>query len=268
MISRFVLACTFILNVGGALAQLREFESIDSEVAIERAGEIEVVTTIVVRVDGHKTKGISAVLPLRGDPCANPPRAVGAQIVSITRNGRPEKYIVDRAPPDKPRPNIIRIGSPDRDLPDGEHAFVIRYRAIGQIRVSGPRDEIHWSVAISQTMPIKRASARFRLPGEVEFEKIALFTGRYGAIGNRAEVVEQKAGSATVASVGLLAPKEGITAVLSWKKGVIALPPITDAERAIAKKQSKQAKEFNCLTSSLGGFNLAGALPREFTTWN
>jgi hypothetical protein len=244
-----------------------DLESVVSDVAIERNGEIEVVTTYTVRVDGHRVTGLNLVLPLRGDPCANPPRFIGARILSITRNGAPEKWIIDRPPEGERKPNVLRIGTKGIHLSDGDHIYVVRYRARGQIRVSGALDEIHWRFG-GFVANVKIASARFRLPEAVDFEKIALFTGQYGAIGDGAHVVEQKAGFAVVAARGVLSPKVGIMAVLAWKKGVVNLPPPTEAEIAAAQKQQKQAKEFNCLTSSIKILNLAEVLPTDFSIWN
>jgi hypothetical protein len=244
-----------------------DVESVVSDVTVERNGDIEVVTTYTIRIDGHRATGLQLVIPLRGDPCANPPRFIAARVLSVTRNGAPEKWVIVRPPPEQRKPNVVQTGTKGVHLSDGEHVLAIRYRARGQIRVSGARDEIHWSFG-SFTANVKSASARFRLPEPVDFEKISLFTGRYGAIGDGAHVVEQKAGFAVVAARGVLSPKVGIMAVLAWKKGVVNLPPPTEAEIAAAQKQQKQAKEFNCLTSSIKILNLAEVFPTDFSIWN
>lgn len=278
MIFRLAAVCSLLFAVQQHAAYAQDqapaphllpgaLESIVSDVSIEKNGEIEVVQTYTVRINGHRLNGLNVTLPLRGDPCANPPRFIGARILSVTRNGTLEKWTVVRPPAGVRKPNILRTGTRGVHLSDGEHVFAVRYRARGQVRESGPMHEIHCSFGGFRA-GVKIALARIRLPEPVEFQKVALFTGRYGAIGDRAHVTEQGAGYVAIASKGSLDPVTGITAVLSWKKGIVNIPPPTEAEIAAAQKQRKHEKEFNCLTSSISKFDLAEVIGMELSLWN
>jgi uncharacterized membrane protein YgcG len=84
--------------------------------------------------------------------------------------------------------------------------------------------------------PIDRASAEVRLPERVPAEALTIegYTGRYGSSGRdyEASVVT---GAALIAATRILAPREGLTFVLSFPKGIVFEPDHLDRAGYILK---------------------------------
>jgi uncharacterized membrane protein YgcG len=124
----------------------------------------------------------------------------------------------------------VRIGAADRLLPPGAHRYEIRYRTTRQLGFFDDHDELYWNVTGNGwNFAIDRAHARVTLPRAVPREQLRAeaYTGAFGARERdyRAQVAD---GAFEFVTTRRLAPREGLTIVAVFPKGIVAAPAFSD----------------------------------------
>src|SRR5262249_14894609 len=146
---------------------------------------------------------------------------VGFSVQSVARDGAPESFATEQLA----NGVRVRIGSGDRELANGPHEYVIRYRTTRQIGFFADYDELYWNATgTGWTFAIDQAEARIRLPEAVPFKQRAFYTGPQGARGRDAAVVEERPGLIVFRTTRALPPRNGLTVAVAWQKGVVVEP--------------------------------------------
>ena len=142
--------------------------------------------------------------------------------MSVRRNGMDEPYHTER------RSNgvAVYIGRKDHLLPPGEYSYEIRYRTDRQLGFFADHDELYWNVTgVDWDFPIDSVTAQVRLPEGVPFGAVRLegYTGPMGATRKhyRAELQDGRPVFETTKPLGR---HEGLTIVVTWPKGYVAVP--------------------------------------------
>ena len=209
-----------IAVAAGAQERIVDF---GADIAIGTDGTLTVTETIVVRSEGQSIKrGVLRDFPTEYRDRAGNAVRVPFDVVGVRRDGAAENYAIESLD----NGVRVRIGHPDVLLPRGEHTYVIRYRTARQLGFFATHDELYWNVTgTGWTFAIDRAQARVTLPRQVPAAQLAAegYTGPQGARGAdyAARVVD---GGAEYETTRPLAPREGLTIVLTFPKGVVAAP--------------------------------------------
>jgi uncharacterized membrane protein YgcG len=220
---------TFVLLaalLGTAAAQER-ITSFHSDVTIGADGALTVTETIEVEARGQSIRrGILRDFPTDYRDRAGNRVKVPFELEQVTRNGVNEVSSIETLS----NGVRVRIGSADVMLPHGRHRYEIRYRTARQLGFFDGHDELYWNVTGNGwTFAIDRASASVRLPQPVPAAKLAAeaYTGPQGAQGRefQARVTD---GGADYETTRALAPREGLTIVLTFPKGIVTAPTSTE----------------------------------------
>ena len=218
------LLCALFLALcsGACLAQERILD-FASDVSIKANGDVLVVETIVVQVEGQQIKrGILRDFPTRYKNQRGLTVVVPFEVLSVQRDGAVEPYQVE------PLDNgmRVRIGNANQMLSRGSHTYQISYRTGRQLGFFERHDELYWNVTGNGwPFVIERANARVRLPQAVPAEKLSaeIYTGRQGARDRNATAAVSD-GEFAFQTTRRLAPNEGLTIVAVFPKGIIAAP--------------------------------------------
>lgn len=194
----------------------------DSTIIVEPESSLLVTETITVMVKGEQVKrGFFYDFPTRYQTGFLNEMEVGFNVLSITRNGQTEPYVVE--PYDKGM--RISIGHEHRKLPLGEHTYVLTYRTTNQIRYLAHHDQLYWNVTGNGwVLPIDKASARIMLPKHAEFLDFIAYTGKRGERGLDYEVRRDDDQGMQFETSRRLTPGEGLTIAVSWPKGIVQEP--------------------------------------------
>jgi predicted membrane protein DUF2207 len=145
-------------------------------------------------------------------------------VVQVARDGLPENYALERL-----RNAVrIRIGDASVMLPPGRHVYEITYRTSRQVGFFSDHDELYWNVnGNGWTFAFDRLSAEVRLPSPVPpgALRLAAYTGFQGARGSSYEAFALQGGAAFRATRAL-APREGMTIVVGFPKGIVERPAL------------------------------------------
>ena len=224
-----VLAAFLLVAPFGADAQERIL-SYDSEVEVRADGTLEVTEHITVRAEGKNIRrGIYRDFPTRYRDRLGNRVSVRFEMVGVERNGEREAWFTER------RDNGIRINTGGDDfLPvPADYTFTLRYRTTRQLGFFEEHDELYWNaIGTGWDFPIESGTVRVRLPAPVPEGEMGTegYTGPQGAGGSAYAARIPEPGAAEFRLTEPLAPREGLTIVLTFPKGVVEEP--TGGQRA------------------------------------
>jgi hypothetical protein len=143
-------------------------------------------------------------------------------VIDVIRNGHPEGFALE------PLANGVRlrVGQAGAVLPQGRHVYLITYRTSRHIGFLERHDELRWNVnGNGWSLALERITAEVTLPAGVPAReiKVEASTTDYQSF--------VRDGRAAFRSTRPLAPKEGMTIVVGFPKGLIAAPGIGQGAR-------------------------------------
>jgi len=197
-----------------------------SYIQISSDGSMTVTESITVYASGNKIKrGIYRDFPIRYKARQGNTIRVGFKVLEVLRDGQPEAYHL------KTISNGIRvyIGRKNRMLQPGEYTYTLTYYTNRQLGFFKEFDELYWNVTGNGwSFPIEKAEAIVELPSDAEVLDYAGYTGRQGARGRNFTVGNDESGNISFATNRMLRPGEGLTIAVSWPKGYVPEPTLSD----------------------------------------
>jgi hypothetical protein len=194
-----------------------------SDIRIAADGTLLVTEIIAVQAEGKQVRrGILRDFPTDyRDRYGNRVR-VPFEVLLVTRNGETEPYALERLS----NGTRIRIGAPDVLLRFGRHEYSIMYRTARQIGFFDAHDELYWNVngnGWSFAFDRLTAEVRFEEPVPAGDLKVEAYTGAQGERGRNYQAFVRH-GSVAFRSTRPLGPREGMTLVVGFPKGVVRPP--------------------------------------------
>ena len=145
----------------------------------------------------------------------------------VLRDGNTESYHTEN------QVNGIRLycGKSNYYLPDGEYTYTIKYKTDRQIGYFENFDELYWNVTGNGwDFPIEKVTATINLPKAVSRGDLKLygFTGPTGSTRNDFNYKVLANDKIVFRSTKILGPREGLTIVVEWPKGLVYEPSESD----------------------------------------
>ncbi len=200
-----------------------------SDITVAADATMEVAETIRVRSEGDRIRhGIYRDFPTEYRDRYGNRVHVEFQPEGVTRDGADEPFHTEG------QSNGVRVyfGSESTLLSPGEYSYVLRYRTTRQLGFFDDHDELYWNVTGNGwDFPIDTASAAVTLPDSVAPAdvRVEAFTGEQGAKGKDYNASADAPSHAVFNTTRALAPREGLTIVVSFPKGIVVAP--TQEER-------------------------------------
>lgn len=216
---------------GYSFAQYENIEriiSFDSEITINEDASMIVVEKIKVFAAGLNIKrGIYRDFPTKYKDRYGNNVIIKFEVLEVSRDGNSENYHTESLS------NGIRIycGSSDYFLQPGEYTYSIAYRTDRQIGYFDNFDELYWNVTGNGwEFIIEKASATINLPAPVSGDDLKLYgyTGFSGYKGNEYEYSVLSSDKIYFQTTTMLDPKEGLTIVIQFPKGLVYQPTQSD----------------------------------------
>lgn len=218
----FALLC--LSHLSSAQEQIASYHS---DIDIHRDGSMTVTETLRVRAEGvNIRRGIFRDFPTDYRDRLDNHYIVDFDVLGVTRDGDSEPWRQER------RANGVRvyIGDADSLLQPGEYTYLIRYRTDRQLGFFEEQDELYWNVTGNGwAFSILSASATITLPATVNDEDLSLtaYTG-YAGVAGQSFIASVQDSSAQVRTTQTLAPREGLSIVFAWPKGIVEEPTTLD----------------------------------------
>jgi hypothetical protein len=221
-----LLCCVFARSV---LADERILD-FHGDITIAPDAGMTVAETIRVRAEGNAIRhGIYRDFPTDYKDGFGNRVHVAFEPTALTRDGSDEPFHTES------QGNGVRVyfGSEETLLAPGEHTYVLLYRTTRELGFFADHDELYWNVTGNGwDFAIDAASATVTLPGRVAPAalRLAAYTGAQGAKGGDYVGEADAPSHATFRTTRALAPREGLTIVVGFPKGIVAAP--TGEQRA------------------------------------
>jgi len=169
-----------------------------SDIQVQRDASVEVTETIDVRAEHDRINhGIFRDFPTRYQGRLGRQVHIDFTFEGATLDGMPvpaSTEVINHGV-------RIKLGDPDKYVEEGEHRYVIRYRATRELGFFPQYDELYWNVTgTGWIFPIDVAEARIHLPAPAKFGQRAAYTGAEGSTASNAEVIEEKPGEIAFAT--------------------------------------------------------------------
>ncbi len=120
-----------LLWMAGHAHSAEEILNFDSKIEVSQSGKLRVVETIRVRGENSQIRrGIYRDFPLTIEDAGGREREVGFEVLSVTRDGKPEEFRIDKAS----RATRVYIGSKKVFIGPGEFTYKITYETDRQDR--------------------------------------------------------------------------------------------------------------------------------------
>jgi uncharacterized membrane protein len=224
---RILLALLAALAFALAALADERINQFDIGIEVRTNGDILVSETLTVTSEGNQIRrGILRNLPrYYDDEGARLP--YDYKIMQVTRDGSREPYTTET----DGNALILRIGSADVFLENGQHTFKITYRVRNQVRHFDGHDEIYWNATGNYwDFPIDAATATITLPPGARVTALDAYTGGLGAA--RKDFTHRaSAGTHVFETTRVLQSGEGLTVAVGVEKGLIAPPSSADQTR-------------------------------------
>jgi hypothetical protein len=236
LILGFVTFVPLILAGGALGAPSERILNFDSRIQIFADGHLIVTETIEVISAGDVIKhGIYRDFPTRYKDHDGRMAEVGFSVLNVTRDGMAEAYHT------KSLSNGIRIymGKRDTFISPGVHTYTLTYRTDRQLGFFDEHDELYWNVTGNGwSFQIDQARAELILPARIEPLKSTAYTGPQGSREQAFERSYSEVGNITFKTTRALAPREGLTIVVAWPKGIVDEPRMADNLSYSAKQNA------------------------------
>lgn len=116
---------------------------------------------------------------------------------------------------------VLRIGDASRELPEGRYTYTITYETEHQIKYLEDYDELVWNVTGNGwNFRIEKALCRIIVPGNDTVFSVACYTGLQGDTTRNCSMAGN-ADTFVFYATTALRPYEGLTAAVSWRKGLL-----------------------------------------------
>ena len=215
----FLALLTFLLLPPAAGAQEKIF-LFSSRATLNADSSLEVREDITVNVEGRQIRrGIYRDFPTTYTAPSGRTVRVGFDVRETLLDGRKVPFKTESIS------NGVRvyIGDPNEFAPLGKRTYTLTYMTTHQVGFFEEHDELYWNVTGNGwDFAIDEARFNLSIPGATPFNSVEFYTGWQGAKGQDARVLPDN-GVETTAPLG---PKEGLTVVYTWPKGIVTPPKI------------------------------------------
>ncbi|MDO8730339.1 MAG: DUF2207 domain-containing protein [Candidatus Omnitrophota bacterium] len=219
---RFLLPALLLIVGSAAPAWAWEILSFDADLTVQADGALLVTETIEADFQGEAKHGIYRDIPLQTQDRLGIKRSIRITFLeALDEQGRPWEAKLTR----EGAYRRIRLGS-EGVTTNGRKTFKLSYRVERALGQFPDHDELYWNVTGNNwAVPIRQARAVVRLPEAVSGPpRSVAYTGAYGSTGQDVMITTAGSNALQFSVSRPLGPFEGLTVVVGWPSGAVAMP--------------------------------------------
>ncbi len=205
-----------------ALSGTEHIDSFNAEYAIRADGRVNVTERIAYDFSDLERHGIYRDIPYVTVNSGGKRLAMDFSDVSVSNTSGTSYTFVRSTVGDDIR---FKIGDADKTV-TGKVPYVIGYTVSGALTYFPGHDEFYWNVSGNRwDIPIAKVTAKVTLPADVAREEYRLecFTGPTGSREENCAIKLTDARTAVIETTEPLGSREGLTIVVGFPKGIVAV---------------------------------------------
>jgi Predicted membrane protein (DUF2207) C-terminal domain/Predicted membrane protein (DUF2207) N-terminal domain len=218
------LLVAMVLPASAAAQRTLTIQRFQSDLDVQRNGDVEVTETITARFEGS-WNGIFRDLSLEHRTGQGTREHLDVDLNTITDSaGEPLRFETSRQGGWTRR---FKIWVPGAE--NATRTVIVKYTVHNAIRFFdegniGPLDELYWNATGNGwEIPIERAGARVTLPSDIAPTQWSGYTGESGSRETDVDI-ERQDGTVAFEATRPFQPGEGLTVAVGWAPGVIPRP--------------------------------------------
>jgi len=216
----FIIILSLLFFLFPRSVHAENIETYDTAIVIAKDGSIGVTERIDYVFDTPR-HGIFRSIPLIKTNDSGKQFRMALSDVSVTdEKGTPYNFTIT----DENGTEVLKVGDADRTI-TGAHWYNVSYVIRGALTYFPGHDELYWNIiGTAWPVPITESSTTVTLPQTVAAADLhaTCFVGAQGATGNDCTVTLADT-SVTVKTTRPLSAKEGVTVVVGFPKGIVAV---------------------------------------------
>lgn len=221
MRKRILLLLSIIFFILPKGVNAEEIQRFDAQISILQTGAFHVEERIDYDFGLASRHGIYRTIPLIKTNKEGKRYRMTLSVESVTdENKISYSYTTSTAENDL----SIKIGDADKTI-TGLHTYIISYSVSGGMTYFSDHDELYWNITGNEwNVPIQTATATILLPSQIDQSQVktSCFTGVSGSITANCTPIYEN-GSVKITGLTVFNPKEGMTAVVGFPKGIVAV---------------------------------------------
>lgn len=196
----------------------------DSDITINADATMTVADQLTINVENRNIiHGPKRSFPTRYHDEHGFNYNVGFEVKRVLQDGKSVPFKVVNYMNGK----MVYVGDKSRIVMPGIHVYTIIYTTNRQLGFFQNHDELYWNVTGNDTLLIvDKIRVAVHLPEKVKAEvlKAEAYTGTFNRSGQDYKVTKIADGLVQFETTRHLMPREGLTIVVSWPKGIISQP--------------------------------------------
>lgn len=222
---RLVLVALFFCAFPFRLVYAQATENIgdySSGISVRDDGRIHVEERIVYDFSSYQRHGIYRIIPFIKSNNDGKQYVLEFSDIAVRSSNGGSLTFVRTVEEDALK---LKIGDPDKTI-TGVHGYDIGYTVSGALTYFPDHDELYWNaVGTDWNVPIAHAQATVGLPNGVVDEElsVACYTGAFGEQSSTCTAKKTSDRSVFVETTEPLGPHEGLTVVVGFPKGMVAV---------------------------------------------
>lgn len=211
---------------GKTYANTEKIYSFDSRIEVLMNGDLDIVETIKVRLEGIQIKrGIFRAIPNTYQSKLGSKFKVDFEVKEITRDGITENFRTEK----KNGFYYIYLGNEDVFLTPGDYTYTIHYVTNKQVGFYKDFDEVYWNVNGTEwDFEIDSVSAFIIVPAAASIKKYDAYTGFKGESGKDFKVEKISYRKMKFSTTRKFYTTENLSIGVAWQKGIINEPTIKE----------------------------------------
>lgn len=219
----------FLLAAPAAAQSLRLLERISEyevDLALSRTGTLTVTEVITVYAGGYRVRrGIFREIPTLYRGSYGRQINIRFKVLKVLRDGKPEPWHTRK----RSNGQALYIGEASTLLKTGQrYTYTIVWQVERAVGFFEEADELYWNaIGHGWAFAIDSATVTVRLPPGVLPVRSDAWTGRQGRREKNVTTDTDAAGNATFTLTQPLRPREGLTILVQFPKGIVPYPGVT-----------------------------------------
>ncbi|MGV8932077.1 MAG: DUF2207 domain-containing protein [Luteimonas sp.] len=220
----WLLALALLLPLATVAHAQERIVQYDSVIDVRGDGSLDITENIRVHAEGSNIRrGIYRDFPTRYKDRFGNRVVVDFSVLGVQRDGTAEPWFTERVD------NGVRVNTGNDDFLSvpADYTYTLHYRTTRQLGFFADHDELYFNaIGTGWDFAIERGTVEVRLPQPVPVAQMAAeaYTGQAGSKGQAYDAKLIAPGIARWTLTQPLSPGEGMTIVLSFPKGIVAIP--------------------------------------------
>ncbi|MCC9606454.1 DUF2207 domain-containing protein [Blastopirellula sp. JC732] len=241
----------------------------DVDIKVQADSKLHVVETIEVTSLGQEIRrGIYRDFPVITSPTFGIRKKHSLDVISATRDGKPENFRVEQPDENRPYDARIYLGEAQKVLDKGTYVYTIEYVTDGWLHHDETFDELYWNVTGNfWNFPIQHSSVTIHLPDDFKNDQltVAAWTGASGEMNQDWRQLDAPQAEIKLETTSPLLKKEGWTVSVKFPTGAVTFPSESEAYGQLLNDNADLALTLLTLVCAFGvyviGWFLVGRDP-------